>query len=185
LCNIVSVFFINSHYMVEEILIYSIPFLIFGITILILIKWFLNNDNKRRKQEMVLENRKIIIPLRLQAYERMALFLERISPDSILVRYNVSALNSRQLQNELLSAIRMEFEHNMTQQVYISQEVWEKVKNARSKITQIINKSADSIDPNSPAMNLSRSIIERMMDLDKSPITDALECLKKEMNNLV
>jgi hypothetical protein len=170
--------------MALELLKYSIPLLIFGITILFLVKWFLNNDNKRRKQEMVLENHKLIMPLRLQAYERMALFLERISPDSILVRYNVSTLNSRQLQNELLTAIRLEFEHNMTQQVYISREAWEKVKNARSKITQIINKSADSLDPNSPAINLSRSIIERIMDLDKSPVTDALELLKKEMNNL-
>ncbi len=82
------------------------------------------------------------LPLRLQAYERLILYLERISPDSLVMRMSRSNLSVAQFQNELVTSVRTEFEHNLAQQTYISSQSWEKVKSARNSIIKLISESA-------------------------------------------
>ena len=72
------------------------------------------------------KNQSVVLPLRLQAYERMALFLERIDPNQLVMRIHTPGLTVSQEQNLLLTAIRSEFEHNLSQQIYISDPVWQK-----------------------------------------------------------
>ncbi|NJO70124.1 MAG: hypothetical protein HC830_13340 [Bacteroidetes bacterium] len=137
-----------------------------------------------RRVDLMTENRKIITPLRLQAYERVILFLERISPESLVMRVNSPNLTSRQFQTELLSSIRAEFEHNLSQQLYISPEGWEKVKNARGMTIQLINTAGDQVKPDSPGVNLSAKILDLIMAADKTPTSEAIEFLKKEVQTL-
>ena len=90
----------------------------------------------------------------------------------------------KQLQTELLSTIRSEFDHNVSQQIYVTPQVWEIIKNARAKITQLINSSATKVKPDAPAIQLSKIILEDLMQIDKSPISLALDALKAEVKNL-
>jgi hypothetical protein len=158
-------------------------FLVSAITI-ILVKIFIKNAEKTRKAELLIKNQEILLPLRLQAYERLTLMLERISPDSLLTRHNQAGLTSRQLQTILITSLRNEYEHNLSQQVYISQKAWEIVKNAKNQITVIINTSAQQTNSNAPSIELSKKILESAGEYEKLPTTIALEYLKKEIQSL-
>jgi hypothetical protein len=168
-----------------ELLKYIIPSLIVFATTWLLIWYFFRVYDKQRRVELALKGHEITLPLRLQAYERITLFLERISVDSLLTRVNQPGMNSRQLHNELLSSIRSEFEHNLSQQVYMSNRAWEMVKNARAQMIKIINASAEKTDPGTPALELSKNIIDRISDFDKTPTQAAIEFLKKEVQEIL
>jgi hypothetical protein len=167
-----------------EILKYTIPALIVFLTAYLLIVSQNKNDERRRQSELAMANKKTVLPVRLQAYERLALLLERISPESIIMRQNLSSLTAKQLQAELLTAIRAEFDHNLSQQVYISSETWERIKNVRSNIISLINTAAQQIEPNASAYTLSQKILDLVMEHKNSLTAPALEMLKKEIQEL-
>jgi len=167
-----------------EILKYTLPALVVLITAYLLIRLMVKNDANRRNKEIILQNQKTITPLRLQAYERAVLFLERISLESLILRVNKQGMTSQQLQGELLSAIRAEFEHNLSQQVYMSPQAWEVIKNARINIVKLINTSAGQVKPVSPSLELSTYLLEKVMEMEKPPTKVALDFIKQEFNSL-
>ena len=167
-----------------EVAKYVIPAAIVFFTVWVIIYKYFTSMEKMRKVDQMIENRKIITPLRLQAYERVILFLERISPESLVMRVNSPGLNARQFQSELLSSIRAEYEHNLSQQLYISPEGWERVKNARGMTIQLINTAGDHVKPDAPAVNLSSKMLDMIMAADKVPTGEAIEFLKKEVQSL-
>ena len=167
-----------------EILKYIIPALIVFITTWFLVSSFLKSSEKQHKIEILMKNHEITLPLRLQAYERITLFLERISIESLLMRLNQPGMNSRQLHTELLSTIRNEYEHNLSQQVYMSAQAWEMIKNARAQMIKIINTSAEKTDPSTPALELNKKILENISDYSKSPTQVAIDFIKSEIRGL-
>lgn len=167
-----------------EILKYVIPAAIVFFTVWVIVGKYFSSMEKIRKVDQMVENRRIILPLRLQAYERVILFLERISPESLVMRVNQPGLTARQLQSELMSSIRAEFEHNLSQQIYLTSEAWEMVKNARGMSIKLINIAGDQVPPDGPAINLSSKILDMIMAADKAPTTAAIEFLKKEVQTL-
>ena len=167
-----------------EILKYTLPALIVFLTSYLIIRKFLENDRKLKKIDLLYKNDQYLLPVRLQAYERLVLFLERISPESLLMRINRHGMTSKQLHSELLAIIRAEFEHNLTQQIYVSREAWEIVKNARSNLVKIINEAAKSVEPDSPSLKLSQTILEEIIDKEASPVDVAIDFIKKEIKEL-
>lgn len=163
-----------------EILKYTIPSLVVFFTAFITIRFFMRNEDKKRKFDLSMSHKDTILPLRLQAYERLIIFLERISPESIVMRNSQSPLNSSQLQNELITSIRNEFEHNLAQQTYISNQAWEHVKNARTNIIRLINESAAELKANESGISLSRKILENAMNSGASPTREAIDYMKNE-----
>jgi hypothetical protein len=164
-----------------EILKYTLPAIIVFLATWVLIANYSQREKDKRKMELATKNQKTITPIRLQAYERVILFLERINPESMIMRLNRQGVTCRQLQTEMISNIRAEFEHNLSQQVYMSSQAWELVKSARSNLIKIINNCAEKVNPDSPSINLSKSILEFMMEMEKSPINVAIEYIKKEV----
>jgi len=167
-----------------EILKYLLPSLVVFATTFYMVRKYFNEEEKKRKQQNFTNNQNIIVPLRLQAYERMVLFLERISPESLIIRINRPGYTCQQLQTELLNAIRSEYEHNLSQQIYVSAGAWEMLKNARGRTIQLINKMAEKVPNDSPSINLSRAILEIIVDQEKIPAADALNFIKKEFAQL-
>ena len=110
-----------------------------------------------------------VTPIKLQAYERIVLFLERISLESLLVRVSSPEMTASQLHTALLNCIRSEFEHNLSQQIYMSPQAWEVVKNARSNTIKIINSEAEKIKGNAPGIEFSKHLITRVMEIEKEP----------------
>ena len=169
---------------VIEIFKYILPSLVVFITAYFVIKAFFKRDEQKRKQELFLANQKEITPIRLQAYERLIIFLERIHPESLIIRENVGGLNNQQLQQKLIAAIRTEFEHNLSQQVYVSPVLWVQIKNAKENILQLINSEASQLIPTDSSLGLSKSVIETHMQIQNSEIAKAIQQLKEEISTI-
>lgn len=130
------------------------------------------------------ENKKIINPIRLQAYERVALFLERMRPESLLLRVSSSELSAVQYRILLLANIRSEFEHNLSQQVYISGLLWQTTKAAKEDLFKIINLASGRVADNATGADLAAKILELNIEQPIQPIDEALDLLRKEITEL-
>jgi hypothetical protein len=148
------------------------------------VQLFLQKQFEQKQAEIKQKNAETITPLRLQAYERMTLFLERITPNNLLLRMGNSGIQSLDFQQIMLKEIREEFNHNLAQQVYISHEAWEKIREAMNEVQTLINTSASEVSPDAPAIDLSKKIFERVIVEQKQPTSDALKFLKEEVQSL-
>lgn len=168
-----------------EILKITLPALLVLITAYVVIRNMLKNDQDKRRQETLLQTIKTITPVKLQAYERLVLFLERISPESLIMRIAKPDQNAQELHSALLAAVRSEYEHNLSQQIYISNESWEMVRNARGTVVRIINSTASGLAPNASGEELSRMLIEAVMEMDAEPCRTAINFLKAEFSRIM
>ena len=164
-----------------DILKISLPALLVMLTAWMVIRNMIRDDRDRRKQELLLQSVKTIAPVRLQAYERVVLFLERISPESLIMRTAKQDMTAKQLHAALVSSVRNEYEHNLSQQIYMSNEAWEMVKNARGTVVRLINSVATQLAPTATGEELSRLILEEVMDMDTEPTRTAISYLKAEV----
>ncbi len=170
---------------VTDILKITIPALLVMLTAWIVMRNMIKNDQEKRRQESILQNSRTVTPIRLQAYERIVLFLERISLESLIVRVSSADMSAGQLHSAMLSAIRSEFEHNLSQQIYMSPQAWEVIRNARSNMIKIINSEVEKMPPNSSGMALSKQLLERIMELEKEPTRAAIDYLKGEIGRMI
>lgn len=168
---------------IVRILGYIIPSVVVFLTAWLLLREFFRQEQQKRQLHMLEENQKITLPVRLQAYERLVLFLERISPGNLVMRVHKPNLTTKQFQQLLIQNIRDEFDHNLSQQLYISPEAWEKVKGAKEEMLRQINTSAAKLSEESTATDLSRSILE--MSIDKSATRKALDFIKAEASRII
>ena len=126
-----------------------------------------------------------LVRLQLQAAERFTLYLERISPDRLVMRLHQNGMTSRMLQNEITKAIREEFDHNLSQQVYVSEGAWELIKNAKEEITKFVSATGDSMSEKSTGIDLSRKLFEAASQVETLPNEIALQYLRKETKKLL
>ena len=171
--------------MAADILKITIPALLVMLTAWLTLRYMIKNDQDKRRQELLLQNSRTVTPIRLQAYERIILFLERISLESLIVRVSSADMTAGQLHSAMLSTIRSEFEHNLSQQIYMSPQAWEVVRNARSNMIKIINSEVEKMPANSSGMALSKQLLERIMELEKEPTRAAIDYLKGEISRLI
>jgi uncharacterized membrane protein len=171
-------------YQFLEILKYILPSVVVFLTAYYILRHFSQMQLRRQAMERRAKQQEAVNPIRLQAYERMVLFLERITPQNIVMRVSTQGMRSAQLHQELLSNIRAEFDHNLTQQIYISREAWEAVKRAKEETIKIINIAASKVDDQSSSIELSKFLLEMCMQLDKLPTQLATDLLKEEVRTL-
>ena len=167
-----------------EFLKYSVPALIVFLTVWIMLRAWSRSEDKRRKSEFNMHITDDILPVRLQAYERFILLLERISPDSMIMRISRSDYSAKQFQQELLSNITSEYEHNLAQQTYVSSEAWEKVKMAKNQAINLINDTVNEVKPDASGPTLGKLILERLAELKNPPSQVAIDFLKQEVKSL-
>jgi len=171
--------------MVKDILLVTIPALLVLLTAYLLIRKTIENDREKRRHEIILQNSRTITPVRLQAYERLTLFLERISMESLIMRTHKQGMDARKLHTALLTTIRSEYDHNLAQQIYISPQAWEVIKSARTNTIKLINTIVEKIPPTASSSDLSRNLLEAVMDMDQEPAKVALDFLKKEISTML
>jgi len=168
-----------------DILKITIPALLVMITAWLLLRSLMKNDQDKRRQELILQTSRTVTPIKLQAYERIVLFLERISLESMLVRISSPGMSASQLHSALVTTIRSEFEHNLSQQIYMSPQAWEVVRNARSSMIKIINSEIEKMPEKATGMEFSRRLLETVMGLDKEPTRAAIEYIKAEIGRMI
>ena len=172
-------------YTVLEILKYTVPAIVVGITAYFIIKRFVENEQKKMllqiKESQQSQALKTITPIRLQAYERLALFLERMNPNNLVIRCYQPGMSLKTLQSMLVHNIRDEFEHNLSQQIYVSNQAWDLIRNAKEEMINLINSSAVRLDADSSPTSLAVAIFESIAK-EKTPAETALHFLKDEIH---
>ena len=121
-----------------EIATYTLPAIITGGVAFGLLHKFFKNEENKRKFELLRENQRLGLPIRLQAYERIVVFLERINPINLMMRVEPNSLDAQNYATLLIHTIQTEYEHNIAQQIYFTHESWEIILKAKNSIiTQI------------------------------------------------
>ena len=120
------------------------------------------------------------LPIQMQAYERLILLLERMHPERLVFRVNKPGMSARLMQAEVLKLIREEYDHNLTQQLYISNEAWQAVSIAREETLRILNMAAEKTDKDATSIEFSTAILELVGKLKKTPTEAAIDILKGE-----
>lgn len=149
-----------------------------------LVKQMFDRDYKMKLIESKRMLQKEVLPLRLQAFERMTLFLERISPESLIVRTLHPEMTVRELQQQLITTVRNEYEHNITQQVYVDAQTWILIKNAKEDILRLINSSSEACNRDDKAIELTKTIFDNVMREEIVSMQKALGYLKAEAQQL-
>ncbi|MDD3321842.1 MAG: hypothetical protein PHS59_10405 [Paludibacter sp.] len=167
-----------------EILKIVLPALLVLITAYLLIDKLLRSDEKRRKFELFKNNLSVTTPLRLRAYERLILVLERTNPNILLLNTIKSDMTSRDLHTALLSSIRQEFSHNLSQQIYVSNESWNYFRSAQESLLRLVNTCAAQCNPNEKAGILAERIIQVFSNSEQTPTELAISKLKEEVQSL-
>lgn len=164
-----------------EILKYIIPAIIVLIATSLIVSKFLVNDTKRKQLAIFQEGMQTTLRLRLQAYERLALFLERIHPRELITRVYQTGMTARELQAALIASIHMEFEHNLSQQIYVSHQVWKTVQGVKEQELNMINQVASKLAPEAAAKELHQRIIDFIMTTENDlPIEVGLNIINTE-----
>ena len=147
------------------------------------VKAFLNKELEKTRLEIKEKNIEVVLPVRLQAYERIVLFLERMSPNNLVTRLNQAEMTAKVFQQIMLREIRDEYNHNVSQQVYMSEEVWELVKNAKEDLIISINKASERMDEKNTSLDLAKQVFEEVIAKEVDPITLALHEIKDEIRS--
>jgi hypothetical protein len=168
-----------------EMLKYVIPAFVVFLTAFVMVKLYLDKDYDRRQFEMRVQNQKESLPIRLQAYERLALFLERISPNNIIQRVRKPNMTAKELHIALVQTIRMEFEHNLSQQIYVTPETWSMICFTKDEVIKIINLTSAALPPEASSMHLSKSILEYFIENEEPmPTQKAMDLIKLEVRKI-
>ncbi|RSK40302.1 DUF7935 family protein [Mangrovimonas spongiae] len=165
-----------------NLLMYCIPTLVTGAIAFMFFREHLDNETNRRNFLIKKDLQKEALPLRLQAYERMALFLERISLNRLLVRVQPTSEESNDYEALLIATIEQEFEHNLTQQIYVSSECWGIITTAKNATIQLIRKANNS-DKVTDADKLREVILTNLME-QESPSNTALAYIKNDISDM-
>lgn len=166
---------------VFQLFAYLIPSLVTGLIAFYFFRLHTRNEDGRRRFLLHKDSQTSTLPIRLQAYERMALFLERIALNSLVVRIAPQSSDKTAYENLLIKNVENEFDHNLSQQIYMTDECWNIIKAAKSATIQIIRSAAMS--ESDSADKLREDILNQMME-KQSPSATALSYVKKEIGDL-
>lgn len=164
-----------------DILKYTLPAVVVLIACAIVVRRFLLSETQKRQLDLMRDTQDTTIRLRLQAYERLALFLERLHPRQLLTRVYEPDMTVLHFQQALSINIRTEFEHNLAQQIYVSKEVWDGVRGVKEQQLNMINSMAQQLSPEAPAKELHKRIVDYLLTAEgELPIDVALRMTNEE-----
>lgn len=168
-----------------EILKYTLPALVVFATAFFMMRASMQKEYKLRQIELKFSFRRESLPIRFQAYERLTLFLERITFSNMIQRVRRHDMSAKELHLELLSNIRMEYEHNLSQQIYISNELWGMITICKDEMIKIVNLVAASLPPEKTGNDLSKAIFEYLIESEAPlPTQKALDAIQDEVKTI-
>ena len=170
-----------------EILKYTLPSVVVFFTAYYLLKQQNAKEiavlSIEEEKETRQKNQEVLLPIRLQAHERLIMFLERIHPHQLIIRLSSPSLNAFKLQTILIKTIRDEFEHNLSQQLYVSNDSWTKLIRAKEECIKQVNVAAAKLSSDANASELGGLVIQNFSSLNPDPIHQAIQQMKKEVQS--
>jgi len=168
-----------------ELLKIFIPAILVFFTAFIFFEKYQKRESKNSTVPNTDHKTPIVLPLKLKAYERLIIFLERIKPNSIIMRLNSHNLTSGQLQLECLKAIKEEFEHNLSMQMYISENTWRHVKAAKEETLELVKIAGSKAAPGGKSIDLAKAMLALEAETKNTHIDLAINMLKAEVQALI
>ncbi len=165
-----------------ELASYTFPAIITGLVAYYFFNAYFKDQQNTRRWLLQKDNRKDTLPLRLQAFERMTLFMERINPSQLLVRITPFSDDKNEYANYVIAQVEQEFEHNLAQQIYISDECWSIITAAKNATIQIIRLAVKN-EKVADANQLRELILSDLLE-KQSPSSAALAFIKNEVGQL-
>lgn len=163
-----------------EILKFTIPALIVFASSYYILKQYLSNQYHMRTLEIKSQFGKEAIPLKLQAYERLLLFCDRINVPQLIIRLKTSDMTAEALRNSMMISIQKEYEHNIAQQLYTSQKLWEIIRLAKTELMNFIDIQSRSYTSSQSADELSRHLLQAYQNLKPNPSALAVQAIREE-----
>ena len=167
-----------------EILKYTFPAALMLLLTYLILSNFVDNEEKRRVFDLRKNMQKQALPMRFQAFERVIMLLERITPNHLVIRVRPESQSISQYRKTLVDSVRQEFDYNITQQIYFSDKSWNHVVSAKSQVVSLINKTAAELGAElgaeATAADLSRKLIEAEMIVEIFPTKAAVLLIKHE-----
>ncbi len=167
-----------------DILKFTIPSLVVLLSVWIVMRYLLRSEEERRLWEIKKNTEKEVTPIRLRAYERLALLLERTEPEQLLSDLNLTQMTKAELEQRLLLNVRREWEHNMSQQIYVGDDVWAKVMKARDEIASFIHTMALQMPAESTTLDYAKVLMSAYRLNGTTPHQIAMEALKDEVRQM-
>lgn len=165
---------------ISILLVFLLILVLFMAAFLFMLIRFFQSERERRSFELRLKYSENILPNKLQAYERMTLFLERIRPSSLIRRVTPTD-DSKSYEFTLIETIQTEFEHNLAQQLYINPNSWKIILSAKNA-TQLLIKNTIEAMKDSSIQEIQEEIIKQSME-DASPSSAAILYLQKDIQD--
>lgn len=165
-----------------ELASYTLPAIITGLVAYNLFNSYFKDQQNTRRWLLQKDSQKDLLPLRLQAYERMTLLMERINPSQLLVRITPISDDKNEYANYVIAQVEQEFEHNLAQQIYISAECWSIITTAKNATIQMIRLAAKS-EKVADANQLREVVLSDLLE-KQSPSSAALAFIKNEVGQL-
>ena len=149
-----------------------------------LLKPYLDKQEKIQLLEFKKSVANQTLPLRLQAYERLILFIERINPANLLVRLNAPGYTAAELHSIIITDVREEYQHNITQQIYVSSRAWALTKRVKEDTLNIVGNAIKSLPENASGLDLGRTILVGLSQMENNPYEIAAELIRKDLEEL-
>ena len=125
--------------------------------------------------------KKDVLPLRLQAYERLVLLIDRINPANAVVRLQNPGLDAKAFEHLLIEEIRAEYQHNITQQLYVSDVAWSVTERVKENTVSLIRNAGAGLPSDATAKELSTVLLAHTAALDENPYEIALKTIKNQL----
>lgn len=167
---------------VLDILRYIIPALVVFMVCYVIINKVMDDNTARLQLELRKTTASLLTPLKLQAYERMILFLERISPQNLILQYNDGHNTANGLKHLIEAAVNQEFSHNLSQQIYISNQAWNIIRVVKEEVIQLLHTTYSHVGADATGVEFSKAIVDRMITENRIPTQKAIDFLKAEIN---
>lgn len=144
-----------------------------------------NNLKKYLAKPENKDNSTSTLPLKLQAHERLIIFIDRINPTNLLVRLHHQGIEVAALQNLVINEIKAEFQHNITQQLYVDTQTWRVINKLKDDTIAMINNVVKNLPANAPGVELSKKILHHMSEINENPYQLTMELIKKDVQKLI
>lgn len=142
------------------------------------------NNARQLQAELKKQRQEYFLPNRVEAYQRAILLMERIHPNSLIMRTINPGYPASMYQSELLKLIREEYDHNVAQQLFVTPSLWEMVKNSKEETIKIVNIAGNQMQPSSMSTDLAAKIFELVGEIGEMPTDITVKALKEDLQRL-
>jgi len=149
-----------------------------------LVKPYLENKEKLQLLELKKATGNQTLPLRLQAYERVVLLIDRINPANMLLRLNPSAYSAAEFHSLIVAEVRNEYQHNITQQIYVSPRAWQVVKRIKDDSLNLTNKVYSTMPEGASGLDLAKTILAQLSQFEADPYDVSLSLIRADLEEL-